>query len=201
MLSEWIDFLFYGWKKTRGWLCNFLVVVIFSQSAIPQPFFYVNCAQSRYRYKAPYKANPLPEHPDATSSSVTSRSATAVIVNCRPPDYELHRSGRPSHRGWCGTVVRACSKTRRPVRRPNLRYALLRPISQSGPRTGTCHPIFGPCALAPPIFVAAPLPMMPSSPREPACPSSAPTGGSYHSLPAEPPSDNHPRSHLLTSES
>ena len=74
----------------------------------------------------------------------------------------LHRSGRPSHRGWCGTMVRACSKTRQPVRRPNLRCALLRPVSQSGPRTGTCHPAFGQCALAPPIFSAAPLSMMPS---------------------------------------
>ena len=44
----------------------------------------------------------------------------------------LHRSGRPPHRGWCGTMVRACSKTRQPARRPNLRCALLRPVSQSG---------------------------------------------------------------------
>ena len=74
----------------------------------------------------------------------------------------LHRSGRPSHREWCGTMVRACSKTRQPARRPNLRCALLRPVSQSGPRTGTRHLIFGQCALAPPIFVAPPLSMMPS---------------------------------------
>ena len=74
----------------------------------------------------------------------------------------LHRSGRPSHRGWCGTMVRACSKSRQPVRRPNLRCALLRPVSQSGPRAGTRHPIFGPCALAPPIFKAAPSSMMSS---------------------------------------
>ena len=40
-------------------------------------------------------------------------------------------------------MVRACSKTRQPARRPNLGCALLRPVSQSGPRTGTCHPVFG----------------------------------------------------------
>ena len=32
---------------------------------------------SQYRYKAPYKANPLPENPDATSASFTFGSATA----------------------------------------------------------------------------------------------------------------------------
>ena len=47
--------------------------------------------------------------------------------------------GRPSQRGRCGgTMVRACSKTRRPVRRPNPRCALSRPLPQSGPRAG--HP-------------------------------------------------------------
>ena len=65
------------------------------------------------------------------------------------------------------TMVRVCSKTRRPVRRPDLRCALSRPVSQSGPRTGHCHPIFGQCALAPPICVAAPMPMMPSRPGVP----------------------------------
>ena len=40
--------------------------------------------------------------------------------------------------------------------------ALLRPVSQSGPRTGTRHPIFGQCAMAPPIFQAAPSLIMPS---------------------------------------
>ena len=74
----------------------------------------------------------------------------------------LHRSGRPPHRGWCGTMVRACSKTRQPVRRPNLRCALLRPISQPGPRAGTRHPIFAQCALALPIFSAVPSSVMPS---------------------------------------
>ena len=34
--------------------------------------------------------------------------------------------------------------------------------STGGPRAGTCHPIFGQCALAPPIFPAPPLSMMPS---------------------------------------
>ena len=72
----------------------------------------------------------------------------------------LHRSGWPSHRGWCETMVRACSKTRQPVLRPNLRCALLRPVSQPDPRTGKCHPIFGPCVLAPPIFSAVPSSMV-----------------------------------------
>ena len=94
-------------------------------------------------------------------------------------------------------MVRACSKTRQPAGRPNLRCALLRPVSQSGPRAGTRHPVFGQCALAPPSFVAPPCQ---SCPREPSCPSSKPNGGSYHSLPAKPPPDNHPRPHL-TSES
>ena len=46
-------------------------------------------------------------------------------------------------------MVRACSKTLQPVRRPNLGCALLLPVSQSSPRAGTCHPIFDQCALAP----------------------------------------------------
>ena len=35
--------------------------------------FYVNCTQSQYRFETPYKANPLPENPDATSSSGAPR--------------------------------------------------------------------------------------------------------------------------------
>ena len=143
----------------------------------------------------------LPENPDATSSF---RSATAkpVIVNCRPPDYTARGGLHISHRGWCGTMVWACSKTRQPVRRPNLRCALLRPVSQSAPQAGICRPIFGQCAaLAPPIFVAAPLCQW--CPREPACPSSTPNGGSTstHFPPNRPQTpDNNPRPHL-TSES
>ena len=71
--------------------------------------FYVKSAQSQYRYKAPYKANPLPENPDATSSS-GFRSATAkpVMVNCRPPDYTA-RDGLHIADGaepWCGPARR-----------------------------------------------------------------------------------------------
>ena len=121
--------------------------------------FYVKSSQSKYRHKTPYKANPLPENPDATSfSGGRGKTRDGLLLSAR-----LHRSGRFSHRGWCGTMVRACSKTRQPVRRPNLRCALLRRhVPQSGPRAGTCHPAFGQCALAPPIFSAAPLSMLPS---------------------------------------
>ena len=51
--------------------------------------FYVNCAQNQYRYKTPSKANPLPENPDVTSSSVTSlpealRQKPRYLIVVRP---------------------------------------------------------------------------------------------------------------------
>ena len=95
-------------------------------------------------------------------------------------------------------MVRACSKTRQPARRPNLRCALLRPVSQSGPRAGTRHPIFGQCALAPPIFVSCSL--IDDALESRRAHRAHPSGTAEHSPPAKPPPDNHPRPHL-TSES
>ena len=77
-------------------------------------FFIGKSAQNQYRYTAPYKANPLPENPDAASSS--GAPAQKETRDSQLPSARLHRSGQPSHRGWCGTMVRACSKTRRALR-------------------------------------------------------------------------------------
>ena len=41
--------------------------------ALAHQVFYVKSAQSKYRHKAPYKANLLPENPDAKSSSRAPR--------------------------------------------------------------------------------------------------------------------------------
>ena len=85
--------------------------------AVTHQVFYVKSAQSRYRYKTSHKANPLPENQDATSfSGGRGKTRDGLLSSAR-----INRSGRPSHRGWCGTMVRACSETRQPVRRPNLR--------------------------------------------------------------------------------
>ena len=50
-------------------------------------FLRQKCA-SKWHYKASQKADPLPENPDATSSSGLFWSAAAkpVRVNCRPPE-------------------------------------------------------------------------------------------------------------------
>ena len=73
-------------------------------------FFYVKSAPVNIVEKASYKANPLPENPDATSSSVTSGAPAAkpVIVYCRPPDYTA-RDGLHIADGaepWCGPARR-----------------------------------------------------------------------------------------------
>ena len=74
------------------------------------PSFPVKSAPVNGCYKASQKANPLPENPDATSSSGLFWSAAAkpVRVNCRPPDYTA-RDGLHMADGaepWCGPARR-----------------------------------------------------------------------------------------------
>ena len=139
-------------------------------------FFYVSFSQSQYRYKAPYKANPLPEYPDATSSSFTfGRSATAkpVIVNCRPPDYTardgLHIAG--GSEPWCGPARRLANPCVARTSGASSRALFHSPVP--GPGNVTRYSANVPWR---PRF--SQLPPCQWCPREPAGPSSVPNGGS-----------------------
>ena len=50
----------------------------------PSLKFYVNFAPGQYRYKAPYKANILPENPDTTGSSEAPRQNPHALIVVRP---------------------------------------------------------------------------------------------------------------------
>ena len=90
-------------RRRRG-LGSIMFVCFGACESIAKPghtkFFKGKVCQSVSK-KAPYKANPLPETPDAKSSSGAPRQ-NPVIVHCRPPGYaaRLNRSGRPPNRRW-----------------------------------------------------------------------------------------------------
>ena len=119
------------------------------------PRFYVNCAQSQYRYTGAIQSGPFTRKPRRNELFLhfrkrhcKSRDSSLPSTRLKPPLGSAFTSHiADGAEPWCGS--RACSKTRQPVRRPDLRCALLRPVSQFGSRAGICHPIFGKCALAP----------------------------------------------------
>ena len=143
-------------------------------------FFYVNCAPSQYRYKTPIQSESFTRKPRRSELfwAFWSAAAKAVMANCRPPDYTawegLHIADGAEP--WCGPARRLADPCVARTSGAPSRALFHSPVPGPGhatrysanvpwrPRFSQLHP----CRWRP---------------REPACPTSAPSRVQLHSPP------------------